>query len=138
LNTHSHDHQLSEGAKRTLDTGEEDGRPELSHEVVATYVADAVRSIPGVGLHASPWKGLSSRVRDSYVPGVAVHDSDGQTDVEIHVKLAWNSYIPSVAQEIEESVRSRTLALLDLRLRKITVFVDEIAAPTEVDAPSED
>ena len=50
-------------------------RPQLAHEVIATYVADAARSVPGVAdLHASPWKGLSSRVREVHSGGVVIRD----------------------------------------------------------------
>ena len=54
---------------------EDEERPSLSHDVVATYVADAVRSVEGVAdLHSSPWKGLSPRVREMHAGGIVVRD----------------------------------------------------------------
>ena len=117
----------------TLFVGET--RPSLSHDVVATYVADAVRSAPGVvSLHASTWQGLTGMKRESTTKGVVVHeDTPGTIDVEVHVRVAWAVAIPELAQRVEDAVRARVKALLDLDLGGVTLFVDEIEAPPEVD-----
>jgi uncharacterized alkaline shock family protein YloU len=111
----------------------EETRPAVSHEVVATYVADAARSVQGVvDLHASTWKGLSSRVRETHTGGVLIRESQpGSVDVEIHARVAWGVVIPELARDVEDAVRSRVTGLLSLELGKVTFFVDEIAGPTE-------
>lgn len=44
-----------------------DEAPAVSHEVIASYVADAARSVQGVvQLRTSPWKGFSSRMRETH------------------------------------------------------------------------
>jgi uncharacterized alkaline shock family protein YloU len=115
--------------------------PTLSHDVIASYVADAARSVPGiVDLHTSHWRSLSSRVRETRSGGVVVKDRDdnGHVDVEIHAQVAWGSVIPEVARQVEEAVRERVTALLNLQLDDVTLFVDDIAGPTEGSAPKED
>jgi uncharacterized alkaline shock family protein YloU len=111
----------------------EETTPAVSHEVVATYVADAARSVHGVvDLHASPWKGLSSRVRETRTGGVLIRESQpGTVDVEIHARVAWGVVIPELARQVEDAVRSRVNGLLNLDLGTVTLFVDEIAGPME-------
>jgi uncharacterized alkaline shock family protein YloU len=112
---------------------EDEERPSLSHDVVATYVADAVRSVDGiVDLHSSPWKGLSSRVRELHAGGIVVRDGGpGVVDLDIHVRMAWGTVIPELAGQVEEAVRERVTALLSIELGDVTLFVDEIAPPAE-------
>lgn len=112
---------------------EDEERPSLSHDVVATYVADAVRSVDGVlDLHSSPWKGLSSRVREMRAGGIVVrNDGPGVVNLDIHVRVAWGIFIPELARQVEEAVRERTSALLSIELGTVTLYVDEIAAPAE-------
>jgi uncharacterized alkaline shock family protein YloU len=112
---------------------EDEERPSLSHDVVATYVADAVRSVEGVvDLHSSAWKGLSSRVREMHAGGIIVRDGGpGVVDLDIHVRMAWGAVIPELAGKIEEAVRQRVAALLNIDLGAVTLYVDEIAAPAE-------
>jgi uncharacterized alkaline shock family protein YloU len=117
----------------------DESRPSLSHEVVATYVADAARSVRGiVDLRPSAWKGLSSRVRETHTGGVAIKEGQpGSVDVEVHARVAWGVVIPDLAAEVEEAVRQRVTALLSIELGTVTLFVDEIAGPMEVGASKE-
>ena len=117
----------------------DEGGPSLSHEVVGTYVADAARSVQGIAdLHASTWKGLSSRVRDAHSAGVVVKEArPGVVDVEIHARVAWGAAIPELAGQVEEAVRNRVSALLSLELGTVTLYVDAIAGPAEVGAQKE-
>lgn len=114
----------------------EEERPLVSHEVIASYVADAARSVAGVvGLHPSHWKKLSSRVRETRSGGVVVKDCpSGSVEVEIHARVAWGTVIPQLAGRVEKAVRERLTALLSLDLEAVTLFVDDIAGPAESQA----
>jgi uncharacterized alkaline shock family protein YloU len=109
--------------------------PSLSHAVIASYVADAARTVRGVvDLHTSPWKGLQSRMREIHSGGVVLKESEtqpGSVDVGIHVRVAWGAVIPELARKVEEAVRRQAMALLNLELGSVTLFIDEIAAPVE-------
>jgi uncharacterized alkaline shock family protein YloU len=113
--------------------------PSVSHVVIASYVADAARSVRGiVDLHTSAWKGLSARMRETHSGGVVVKESEpGTVLVEIHARLAWGSVIPELARQVDAAVRERVLALLNIDLGAVTLFVDEIAGPMEVGTPQE-
>jgi uncharacterized alkaline shock family protein YloU len=115
-------------------------RPLLAHEVIASYAADAARSVPGiVDLHASHWKKLSSRVRETRSGGVVVKDTPaGSVELEVHARVAWGSFIPQLACDVEKAVRERMTALLDLDLEEVTLFVDEIAVPKGSPTPDYD
>ena len=125
------DERLSGDMPVPLDHLSEEARPLVSHEVIASYVADAARSVPGVvALHASHWKKLSSKVRETRSGGVVVKDSaPGAVEVEIHAEVAWGSVIPDLASQVEKAVRERMVALLSIDLDAVTLFVDDIAAP---------
>jgi uncharacterized alkaline shock family protein YloU len=105
--------------------------PLVSHEVISSYVADAARSVPGiVELHASHWKKLSSKLRETRSGGVVVKDTAaGGVEVEIHAQVAWGSVIPELARQVEIAVRERMTALLSIDLEAVTLFVDDIAEP---------
>jgi uncharacterized alkaline shock family protein YloU len=128
------DERASGDLPLTPSSGADEGRPLLAHEVVATYVADAARSVPGVAdLHASAWKGLSSRVREVHSGGVVIRENERDpVDVGVHVRVHWDTVIPELAAEVEKAVRERVTALLSIDLGTVTLFVDEIAGPTEV------
>jgi uncharacterized alkaline shock family protein YloU len=133
------DERLSGDLPVTPTTFTDEAGASLSREVVATYVADAARSVHGiVDLHASTWKGLSSRVREVHTGGVMLRDAQsGSVDVEVHARVAWGVAIPELAREVEEAVRQRVSALLSLDLGTVTLFVDAIAGPMEVGTPKE-
>ena len=111
---------------------EETGRPLVADEVIATYVADAARTVPGiVELHGHLWQELSERVR-AEIPakGVLVHWTGiGTVTVDVHVKVAWGSAIPTLAERVEESVTRKVESLLDIAVERVTLFVDEIETP---------
>jgi uncharacterized alkaline shock family protein YloU len=106
----------------------------LADEVIATYVADAVRGIKGIAqLHGSAMQVLSERVHVG-VPakGVVVRRLTPRTvETDVHVKVAWGAVIPQLAREVQEQVAKRVESLLDLEVRNVTLFVDEIEAPGE-------
>jgi uncharacterized alkaline shock family protein YloU len=119
---------------------EDEERPSVSHDVVAIYVADAVRSVPGVvSLRVPLWKGLSTRVRELNAGGIVVRDvGPGSVDLNIHVRVAWGTVIPELAAAVEDAVRERTTAFLNIDLGTVTLHVDEIAAPAEAGTCGED
>ena len=131
--TDSVDERLSGDLPVAPNQFEEDEGPAVSHVVIASYVADAARSVRGiVDLHTSPWKGFQSRVRELHSGGVVLKESEtqpGTVDVGIHVRVAWGVAIPELARKVEENVRRQVMALLNLDLGAVTLYIDEIAPP---------
>jgi uncharacterized alkaline shock family protein YloU len=111
----------------------EETRPSLSTDVIARYVVDAVRSVPGIeGLHGSHWQDLSARVRESHTRGAVVRETaPGAIEVEVHVRVAWGVSIPDLAPQVEEAVRDRVRGLLDLEISRVALFIDEIEGPAK-------
>lgn len=109
-------------------------RPVVAEDVAAAYIADAVRSVPGItALHGSHWKALSGRMRaDSPTKGVVVRSvAPNVIEIDVHVRVAWGAVIPDLAHEVEEILARKMRGLLDLDVRKTTVYVDEVDAPPE-------
>lgn len=131
--TQPHDEPLSGDLPVTPTTYMDETRPSLSHEVIATYAADAVRSVHGIiDLHFSAWRGFPSRLRETHAGGIVIKDSQpGEVDMEIHARVAWGTSIPQLAHDVEDAVRQRITGLLSLDLGMVTLFVDEIAGPLE-------
>jgi uncharacterized alkaline shock family protein YloU len=68
-----------------------------------------------------------------------VKDSPGgSVELEVHARVAWGSFIPQLACDVEKAVRERMTALLDLDLEEVTLFVDEIAVPKGARTPDYD
>jgi uncharacterized alkaline shock family protein YloU len=131
--TDSVDERLSGDLPVAPNQFDEDEGPAVSHAVIASYVADAARSVRGiVDLHTSPWKGFQSRVRELHSGGVVLKESEtqpGTVDVGVHVRVAWGVAIPELARNVEENVRRQAMALLNLELGAVTLYIDEIAPP---------
>jgi len=112
--------------------GDDADKPLVAEEVVATYIADAARTVAGVvELHGSPWQELSERVRvDVPTKGVLVHwTGPGVIAVDVHVKVAWGTVIPKVARSVQEAVIRKVESLLDIAVERVTLYVDEIDLP---------
>lgn len=107
----------------------------VADHVVATYVAETVRSIAGiVELHGSTWQELSERVRvDVPTKGIVVRTvAPGVIEVDAHVRVSWGARIPDVAHSFQSAVRTTIGSLLDLEVRRATLFVDAIDPPPEL------
>jgi uncharacterized alkaline shock family protein YloU len=72
-----------------------DGSAVISHEVLASYAADATLEIEGV-----------ERLVDGprRHRGVRVTESDGAFSLEIHVALAWGARAPDVGAAVQRRV----------------------------------
>ena len=134
--TDSQDERLSGDIPVAPTQLEDEDGPSVSHVVIASYAANAARSVRGiVELHTSPWKGFQSRVRETHSGGIVIKESDskpGSVDVGIHAMVAWGSAIPELARKVEEAVRRQVDALLNLELGTVTLYIDEIAGPGEI------
>lgn len=112
--------------------GDDTDKPLVAEEVVATYIADAARTVPGVvELHGSTWQELSERVRvDVPTKGILIHWSGPAViAVDVHVKVAWGTVIPKLARSVQEAVIRKVESLLDIAVERVTLYVDEIDLP---------
>lgn len=104
----------------------------VADEVVAAYVTDAVRCVPGVaGLRSSVWRGRGHRSTGLSTEGVEIRFLDASTvEVAVHLTVLWGAVIPDVAHQVQDLVRRRLQALLDLEVTAVVVHVDEVEAPS--------
>ncbi len=113
-------------------SSDDSDKPLVAEEVVATYIADAARTVAGiVELHGSTWQEFSERVRvDVPTKGILVHwTGPGVIAVDVHAKIAWGAIIPSVARAVQEAVTRKVESLLDIAVERVTLYVDEIDPP---------
>jgi uncharacterized alkaline shock family protein YloU len=96
-----------------------EGHASISHEILASYAADAAREVDGV-------RGLV----DGHLPrrgGVRVSDSDGTLKLELHLAVEWGASLPELGQAVQERVREYVGRMTDLRVEAVDVVVDEIS-----------
>jgi uncharacterized alkaline shock family protein YloU len=72
-----------------------EGHAVISHEVLASYAADAAREVEGV-------QELVDGPRRHR--GVRVTEDDGAMGVELHVAIAWGARAPDVAVAVQQRV----------------------------------
>jgi uncharacterized alkaline shock family protein YloU len=96
-----------------------EGHSSISHEILASYAADAAREVDGV-------RGLV----DGHLPrrgGVRVSDTDGAVRIELHLAVDWGASVPELGRAVQERVREYVGRMTDLRIEAVDVVVEEIA-----------
>jgi uncharacterized alkaline shock family protein YloU len=92
-----------------------EGDAVISHEVLASYAADAAREVKGIHeLVDGPRRHK----------GIRVAEADGATTVEVHVALDWGASSPDVGL----AVQRRVVEYLARTARLPSVTVDVVIA----------
>ena len=96
-----------------------EGHAVISHDVLASYAADAALEIEGVGdLVDGP-----RRHR-----GVRVTEGEGAFALEVHVALEWGSRAPEIGTAVQKRVAEYLVRMAKLRSVAVDVVVAAIAA----------
>src|SRR6185312_503187 len=99
-----------------------EGEALISHDVLASYAADAALEVPGVrGLVGGPMPGRR---------GVKVLEDDGRVAIELHVGVDWGASIPEVGARVQQRVADYLAQMADVRPSAVDVVVDEVGAPS--------
>ena len=97
-----------------------EGHAVISHDVLASYAADAALEIAGVGdLVDGP-----RRHR-----GVRVTDDEGSFALEVHVALEWGARAPEIGTAVQKRVAEYLVRTAKLPSVAVDVVVAAIAAP---------
>ncbi|MCZ7588490.1 MAG: Asp23/Gls24 family envelope stress response protein [Gaiella sp.] len=96
-----------------------EGHAVISHEVLASYAADAARQVGGV----HELVGGPRRHR-----GVRVADEDGATSVELQLAVEWGAVAPDVAAEVQRRVSEYLRRTARLPSVTVDVVVVGVAA----------
>jgi uncharacterized alkaline shock family protein YloU len=92
----------------------------ISHDVLASYAADAAREVAGI------------RLVDRHIPGrrgVRIAEEDGGVAVELHVGVDWGTSIPEVGAAVQRRVTDYLAQMANVRPTSVAVVVDEVGAP---------
>jgi uncharacterized alkaline shock family protein YloU len=100
-----------------------EGHAVISHDVLASYAADAAREVTGV-------RELVNGPRRHN--GVRVGGGEGTTSVEVHVELEWGALGP----EVGAAVQSRVAEYLTRTAKLSSVVVDVVVADVAARAGS--
>ena len=98
-----------------------EGHAVISHEVLASYAADAARGIDGVhDLVDSP-----RRHR-----GVRVTEEDHAVTVTVHLALEWGAVAPDVGSAVQTRVAQYLKRMARLSTVAVDVVIAGVAAPS--------
>ena len=96
-----------------------DGGAVISHDVLASYAADAALEIPGV-------RELVDGPRRHR--GVRVTEDDGAFGVELHVSLDWGARAPEIGAAVQRRVSEYLVGMAKLPSVTVDVIVAGVAA----------
>jgi uncharacterized alkaline shock family protein YloU len=97
-----------------------EGHSLISHDVLASYAADAARETAGVArLVESPLH----RHR-----GVRVAEQEGRVTLELHLAADWSASLPDVGRAVQHRVVEYLGRMADVRPAAVNVVFDEIAS----------
>jgi uncharacterized alkaline shock family protein YloU len=94
-----------------------EGHASISHEILASYAADAAREVAGVRRLVERPLGRG---------GVRIAGGDDALRVELHLAVDWGASIPEVGRAVQDRVREYVGRMADLRVEAVDVVVDEI------------
>ena len=95
-----------------------EGHAVISHEVLASYAADAAHEVDGVrALVEGPRRHRGVRVSDDEV-----------VTVEVHVALEWGARAPEVGTAVQARVSEYVVRTTKLPGIVVDVVVDDVAA----------
>ena len=95
------------------------GHAVISHDVLASYAADAAREIPGVQ------KLVNGPRRHR---GVRVTEDDGAVTLEVHLGLAWGARAADVGVAVQERVSEYVGRTAKLESVAVDVVIADVAA----------
>jgi len=104
-----------------------------SSEVIATYVWDAIKELPGLAdLHRTPLQSLGERVHLERLGPVRLEEREGRSVLEMHIDITPAARLPELVPEIKRAARSYLHAMTGIEPDEIVVHVDDIVwqAPT--------
>jgi uncharacterized alkaline shock family protein YloU len=99
-----------------------EGQAVISHDVLASYAADAARDIEGVH------RLVGGARRQS---GVRVTETDGVVTLEVHVALEWGASAAEVGSTVQRRVSEYVGRTAKLPALAVDVVVAGVAAPTD-------
>jgi uncharacterized alkaline shock family protein YloU len=98
-----------------------------SHEVITTYVWDAIKGLPGLAdLHRTTLQTLGERVHLERLGPVRLEERDGRTVLDIHLVITPSATLPTLVPQVKSAVRSYLHSMTGIDPDEIAVYVDDI------------
>ena len=102
---------------------------EITHEVVQTIIALAVKDIKGVVRVGNPPARLLQAVMRSTPANQGIdlsQDEDGSVSVGVHVTVRYGRSLGEIADEIRQAVVDAITTQTSMNVKAVDVFVDGI------------
>lgn len=105
----------------------------VADSVVAKVAGMATRQVPGVHSMGAQFRRLLSRVRpgESLTQGVNVEVGKKEAAIDLVIVVDYGYSIPSLAQELRESVIAAVETATGLMVKEVNIEVDDLYVPSE-------
>jgi len=102
-----------------------------SSEVIASYVWDAIKELPGLAdLHRSPLQSLGERVHLDRLAPIRLEEREGLSVLELHVVITPEARLTTLVPEIKRAALSYLHHMTGIDPDEIVVHVDDIVYET--------
>lgn len=108
----------------------ENGRIEVSNDVIATIVGGAATEIFGIVGMASRKQvrdGLNEILkRDNYAKGIEVRQENNQIIIDVYIIVSYGIKITEVSRNVQERVRYQLKSKLGIKASSVNVYVQGV------------
>jgi len=106
----------------------------ISDEVIAVCAVNAALKTEGVARLSSIFSNTLSKNllgKDQISKGVKVSQTDEGVEIDVHIKVKYNTKIPAVAWDIQENVKKEVQSMTDLTVAAVNIHVQGVEIPSE-------
>ena len=105
-----------------------------SSEVVASYVWDAIKELPGLAdLHRTTLQSLGERVHLDRLAPIRLDEREGRSVLELHVVITPEARLTTLVPEIKRAALSYLHAMTGIDPDEIVVHIDDIVYEAPAD-----
>jgi uncharacterized alkaline shock family protein YloU len=99
-----------------------------SPDVVASYVWDAIREVPGVAdLYRNPLQALGEKVHLERRGPVRLEEREGRHVLDVHLVVRPGAVIPALAEQVRAAATTYLKTMTGIELDDVHIFVDDLA-----------
>ena len=101
------------------------GSIRIADEVLSTVAGIAAAEVEGISTMSGSWGNdiVEKFGRKNFSKGIKVEVNEDQTNIDIYVVIKYGYAIPSVAENVQNSVRSAVETMTGLKVTSVNVHV---------------
>lgn len=112
--------------KQYITQEQEQGTIQISEDVIATIVANAISEVEGiVGLNTKPGADIADKIgKKNWGKGIKITiDQDNQLSIECNVNIGYGSSVVNVAKSVQEVVTAAVESTAGVKVNAVNINV---------------